>query len=173
VRHICYRVAASLDGYIAGRNGEADWIVTDPEIDFAALFKQFDTFLVGRRTFEGMAAVGRGTWPGMKTVVFSRTLRQSDYPDVTIVSAKWKEAVTTLRKAPGKDLWLFGGGLLFREFLAAGLVDTVEIAVIPVLLGNGIPMLPPPATQTPLKLTRHKLYRTSGIVLLEYAVRTK
>ena len=51
MRRIRYVVAASLDGYIAGPNGEADWIIMDPEIDFRALFKQFDTFLLGRRTF--------------------------------------------------------------------------------------------------------------------------
>jgi dihydrofolate reductase len=171
VRRIRYQVASSLDGYIAGPKGEADWIVMDPEIDFGALFQQFDTLLMGRRTFEGMAKSGGGAWPGMKTVVFSRTLRQGDYPDVSIVSEKWQDAVAALRAQPGKDMWLFGGGLLFREFLAAGLVDTVEIAVIPVLLGKGIPMLPSPATQTPLKLTGHKLYKKSGIVLLEYAVK--
>jgi dihydrofolate reductase len=68
-----------------------------------------------------------------------------------------------------KDIWLFGGGGLFRSLLEAGLVDTVEVAVIPVLLGGGIPLLPPPAKQVSLKLTGHKVYKT-GIVSLEYAV---
>jgi dihydrofolate reductase len=75
----------SLDGYIAGPNGEADWIIMDPEIDFRALFEQFDTFLLGSRTFEGMGGAGGGQ-SGAQTIVFSRTLRQQDYPNVTIVS---------------------------------------------------------------------------------------
>ena len=54
LRRIRYQVAASLDGYIAGSKGEADWIITDPDIDFHAHFAQFDTVLIGRRTFEGM-----------------------------------------------------------------------------------------------------------------------
>src|SRR5215207_8464830 len=83
VRRIRYQVAMSLDGYIAGPKGEADWIIMDQEIDFAALFEQFDTFLVGRRTFEAMARAGQGGTPGTKTFVFSRTLRQQDYPRVT------------------------------------------------------------------------------------------
>ena len=84
MRRIRYAVAASLDGYIAGPEGEADWIIMNPEIDFRAVFEQFDTFLVGRRTFETMARAGRGETPGMKTFVFSRTLRQQDYPGVTV-----------------------------------------------------------------------------------------
>src|SRR6266849_2779255 len=160
---IRYAVAVSLDGYIAGPKGEADWIIMDPEIDFGALLEQFDTFLLGRRTFEMMAREGRGETPGMKTFVFSRTLRQKDYPGVTVVAEKSKETVAALRAEPGKDIWLFGGGSLFRSLLDSGLVDTVEVAIIPVLLGGGIPLLPPPAKQVKLKLTSHKVYKT-GIV---------
>jgi len=65
---------------------------------------------------------------------------------------------------------LFGGGQLFRSLADAGLVDTVEVAVMPVLLGGGIPLLPPPAKQIRLKLTSHKVYSQTGIVGLEYAI---
>jgi dihydrofolate reductase len=108
--------------------------------------------------------------PGMKTLVFSRTLRQRDYPKVTIVGENAEETVTALRAEPGKDIWLFGGGLLFRSLLDAGLVDTVEVAVIPVLLSGGIPLLPPGDKVAKLNLTGHKVYKT-GIVMLEYAVK--
>jgi dihydrofolate reductase len=168
VRRIRYRVAMSLDGYIAGPKGEFDWILPDPEMDFAALFRQFDTLLVGRGTFEFMVKHGQATVPGMKIIAFSRTLQQRDYPDVTIVADKEKETVAALRAQPGKDIWLFGGGVLFRSFLELELVDTVEVAVIPVLLGGGIPLLPAPARQSKLKLTGHKVY-PSGIALLEYS----
>ena len=171
MRRIRYQVATSLDGYVAGPNGEADWIIMDPEIDFRAIFDQFDTVLIGRRTFEGMARGKKkvGAMPGMKTFVFSRTLRQRDYPKVTIVAESGEETLAALRAESGKDIWLFGGGLLFRSLLDAGLVDTVEVAVIPVLLGGGIPLLPPPSKKAQLKLTGHKVYKT-GIVSLEYAV---
>ena len=98
MRRIRYQVAASLDGYIAGPKGEADWIITDPDIDFRALFAQFDTLLVGRKTFEAMGGTkhkGKGSvMPGMKVLVFSRTLRQADYPQLTIVRHNVKKAVT-------------------------------------------------------------------------------
>jgi dihydrofolate reductase len=169
MRRIRYAVAMSLDGYIAGPNDEADWIPMNPEIDFSALFAQFDTFLVGRRTFEVMTRMNTGiSLP--RTYVFSRMLRQSDHPDVTVVSDKVEETVAALRaEESNKDIWIFGGGVLFRDLLAAGLVDTVEVGVIPVLLGGGIPLLPPPAKQANLKLTGHKVYKT-GTVSLEYAV---
>ena len=173
MRRVRYQVAASLDGYIAGPKGEADWIIMDPDIDFRALFAQFDTILIGRRTFEGMARGKKkpGAMPGMKTLVFSRTLRQRDYPKVTVVAEDAAGAVTALRAEPGKDIWLFGGGLLFRSLLDAGLVDTVEVAVMPVLLGGGIPLFPPPAGAAKLSLTGHKVYPKTGTVLLEYAVK--
>lgn len=169
MRRVRYSVAMSLDGYIARSNGEADWIVMDPAIDFGALVSQFDTILVGRRTFEPMAHAGRATMPGMKTVVLSGTLRQQDFPDVTIIAHDAEQHVASLRAASGKDIWLFGGGELFRRLLKAGLVDAVEVAVIPVLLGGGIPLLPAPAKQANLQLKGHRVYPT-GLVALEYSI---
>jgi dihydrofolate reductase len=161
-------VASSLDGYIAGPQGEADWIPIDPEIDFDALFGQFDTFLLGRHTFEWMRKHGGSMLADKRVIVFSNSLRQEDHPGVT-VAADPAAIVPALKAESGKDIWLFGGGVLFRALLEAGLVDTVEVAVIPILLGGGIALLPPPSSQRKLKLTGHKVYR-SGIVSLDYAV---
>ena len=169
-RRVRYQVAMSLDGFIAGPNGEADWIITDPEIDFKEIYSWFDTMLIGRRTFEAMTgAGGSGSMPGMQVYVCSRTLRQEDYPAVTIV-AEPEAVVTELRSKPGKDVWLFGGGSLFGSLAELRLVDTVEVAVIPVLLGEGVPLLPAPANRVTLKLTGHRLYAATGIMSLEYAV---
>jgi dihydrofolate reductase len=170
MRRIRYAVASSLDGYIAGPNGEADWIIMDPEIDFGEIFHQFDTVLVGRRTFEPMARGGPGMGGGTKTIVFSRTLQPTEYPNVTIVPDRLEETIAALRKEPGKDIWLFGGGRLFHSLAQLGLVDSVEVAIIPVLLGGGIPLYPSPAGRIKLRLTKHRVYPTTGTVALEYAV---
>jgi dihydrofolate reductase len=170
MRRIRYHVAMSLDGYIAGPKGEADWITPDPEVDFAALFNEFDTALVGRRTFAAMVDAGRATIPGMKLIVFSRTLRQADYPQVTVVAEEQKEALTSLREKPGKDIWLFGGATLFHSLLQRGFVDAVEVSIVPILLGGGIPLLPTPAARKKLELFGHKIYK-SGTVSLQYAVK--
>ena len=116
---IRYSVAMSLDGYIAGPKGEADWIIMDPDIDFAGLFAQFDTFLLGRRTFEAMAAAKGPGLSGAQTFVFSRTLRPRDHPGVSIVAEVSPATVAPIRAQARKDIWLFGGGSLFRSFLEA------------------------------------------------------
>jgi len=170
MRRVRYSVAMSLDGYVAGPRGEIDWIIMDPDIDFATLASSFDTMLLGRKTYEAARQQGGGAgMPGMQPYVLSRTLRQSDCPDAT-VSDDAKGTVSKLKGESGKDIWLFGGGSLFRSLLGIGIVDTVEVAIIPVLLGGGIPLLPDPADRAKLRLTKHKVYAKTGTVALEYEV---
>ena len=96
-------------------------------------------------------------------------MKPQDYPNVTVVSELNPDWAEALRSRPGKDIWLFGGSSLFRSFLDAGLVDTVEVNVIPVLLGDGIPLLPPPYTPAKLRLLSHVAY-PSGRLSLVYEV---
>lgn len=160
----------SLDGFIAGPNGEYDWIVMDPAIDFATMFREFDTAVMGRKTYEVVNRDGHmAMMAGLECVVFSRTLPASSAPGLRVVAGEPAAVVAALKAAPGKDIWLYGGGELFATLLAAGLVDTVELAVIPVLLGAGVPLLPE-GRVTPLVLCDHKVLPASGIVALAYAI---
>ncbi|HEX5052112.1 MAG TPA: dihydrofolate reductase family protein [Planctomycetota bacterium] len=168
MRRVRFSVAMSLDGYIAGPDGASDWIVIDPEIDFRGLMAAFDTVLLGRRTFEAMRAYGGAGMPGMQAYVFSTTLKQADCSGA-IVCDRPAEVLADLRAKPGKDIWLFGGGVLFRSLLDLGLVDAVEVAVIPVLLGGGVPLLPQGARRAKLELVSHRVYARTGTVQLEYA----
>src|SRR5262245_32074396 len=146
-----YSVAASLDGYIAGPNGEFDWIVVDPEIDFAAMYASFSALVMGRRSYEVYVATGGGVGPALPVYVCSRSLADGERDGVTFV----RDAVSRVRdlkvSSEGKPLWLWGGGELFAELAHAGLVDGVDVAVIPVVLGGGIPLIRPSATTMTLR----------------------
>ena len=170
MRRVRYRVAASLDGFIAGPAGEIDWIVPDPTIDLASLFTGFDSVLLGRRTYELTRQPGAPAWPaGWRVYVFSRTLDAAEHPAVTVVGTDAGAAVAALRSQPGRDIWLFGGGSLFASLLAADVVDQVEVAVMPVLLGRGIQLLAPDAPRARLSLTSSDA-SPAGIVSLHYNI---
>ena len=170
MRRVRYAVAISLDGYLAGPQGEIDWIAHDPEVDFASPAAEFDAMLVGRKTYDFARARGMSVrMPGIDPYVLSSTLQQAECPDAT-VSADARSTVSGLKAKAGKDIWLFGGGLLFRSLLDLGLVDTVEVAIIPVLLGSGVPLLPERGARAQLRLVRQRTYSRTGRVSLEYEV---
>jgi dihydrofolate reductase len=103
----------------------------DPYIDFRSMFARFNTVLMGRKTYEAAKRQGGGgAMPGTPAYVFSHTLRQSECKGA-IVSDRPAETVAAIKAKAGKDLWLFGGGALFQSLLGLGLVDAVEVAVIP------------------------------------------
>lgn len=169
-RRLRYQVASSLDGFIATPNGGYDWIVMDPAIDFKALYSEFDAAVMGRKTYDvGKAQGASFAMPGIDVTIFSRSLEATAHKGYRIVNDDPADVVRALKAQPGKDIWLFGGGVLFRALLDAGLVDTVELAVMPVLLGDGIPVLPPGALAT-LVLSDVKRLAPSGIVVLAYSV---
>jgi len=163
-------VAASLDGYIAGPNGEIDWIVPDSTLDFVSVYAGFDTVLLGRHTYELTQRPGAPPWPpDWRIVVVSRTLPAAQSPAVTVVATDVETTVAALRAESGLDIWLFGGGRLFASLLAAGLVDRVEVALMPVILGGGIPLAGSGASRARLLLTQSEVH-PSGIVSLAYDV---
>ena len=171
MRHLRYSVAASLDGYIAGPNGEFDWIVIDPEIDFAAMYAAVSGIVMGRRSYDVFVATGGAEGPPLPTYVYSRTLPEGERDGVTFVRDAIPHVRALKAESEGKPLWLWGGGALFREFAGAGLVDEIEVAIIPILLGGGIPLLPTPAPRMSLTLRKHRLYPTTGTLFVEYDVK--
>ena len=168
MRRLRYNVAISLDGFIARPDGSFDWILDDPTIDFSALFSEFDTLLMGRKTYGVLQSqAADGPFAEMRKVVVSRTHRSEEVRNLTYINESIAEYVQKLKTQPGKDIWLFGGGALFRHLLDAGLVDTVEVAIMPILLGEGIPVLAPGHHSALLRLTSC-VQLPSGIVILKY-----
>ena len=171
MRRVKYFVAMSLDAMLAGPNGEIDWLFTDGHYGADRFFAGVDTALLGRRTYEFVLSTGQRTAaPGMATYVFSRTLNPADYPEVTVVADRAAEVVAELRSgASGKDIWLVGGGALFGTLLDAGLVDDVQVAVHPIVLGAGLPFVEGVARRAPLRLRDLTRYG-NGLVALDYEV---
>ena len=170
MRRVLYRVAASIDGYIAGPRGEIDWIVHDPAVDFAKVYEGVDAVLLGRRTYELTRQPGAPPWPqGWQIYVFSRTLVPEEHPGVMVVKVEAGPRVAALRAEAGRDIWLFGGGGLFRSLLAANQVDLVEVLLVPVLLGGGIPLLETGAPLTRLVFEQVEKY-PSGLLSVRYRV---
>ena len=169
MRQLRYSVAASLDGYIAGPNGEFDWILMDPEIDFAALYAGFSALVMGRRSYDVFAATGGGVGPALPTYVYSRNLPEGERDGITFVRDAAAH-VRTLKQSQGKPLWLWGGGELFRHLATEGLVDGIDVAIIPVLLGGGLSLLPPPGPRLSLRLKTQRLYSATGTLFVEYDV---
>lgn len=166
-----YSVAVSLDGFIADEDGGYAWIPVDDAIDFNAFLSKIDTLLMGRATYEVLLGQegGDDLFSDKRIVVVSTTLSPEDHPAVSVIGGNVERAVADLKAMAGKDIWLFGGGVLFRSMLQAGLVDRVEIAVIPVLLGQGTPVVPGLDKLAKLELHSSEHF-TSGIVLLKYDV---
>jgi dihydrofolate reductase len=169
MRRVRYRVAASLDGYIAGPTGEIDWIVVDPIVDFAAIYAEFDTVILGRRTYELTLQPGAPPWPaGWRIYVVSRTLTTEQPAGVTVVR-DMLGTMAALRSETGRDIWLFGGGVLAASLLSAGLLDQIDVAVMPVLLGGGTPLVAVVEQRVQLSLVSARP-SPSGILHLQYQV---
>ena len=171
MRKVAYGGAMSLDGFIAGPNGEYDWIVMDPDIDFAGMMARFDTFLIGRKTFDAMRRMGNASppTPGIRSIVCSRTLRPEDCPGATLCDDA-ERVVADLAGSRARTSRCSVAASCSEVSWQRGLVDEVSVSLVPVLLGGGIPLLPPPAARTKLKLRTHRLYEKTGTMELEYDI---
>lgn len=169
-RRVRLFIATSLDGYIAGPNGEIDWLFTDQDYGYSAFADSIDTVFMGRRSYETSLAFGEWPHPGKETIVFSRRGIAVASPTTVVTDCPPGDVVAGLRDEPGKDFWLLGGGELIKGFLDAGLIDEAVIAVHPIILGDGIPLIPKDTRVAKLILKDQQPYET-GLVILSYDVK--
>ena len=182
MRKVVYSLTNSLDNFIAREDGGADWILMDDELmkEFPQLFARFDTVLMGRKSYDVAYAQshthdtsqGEAGFMGMKTYVFSRTMKENPGGEVELVSGDAGKFVRELKNGPGKDIWLMGGGELAASLLKENLVDEINLAIQPVLLGAGVPLFPEVGEQFNLQLVDSKTYK-NGTVSLTYQVNSE
>jgi dihydrofolate reductase len=172
VRKVTFGGANSLDNYFARPDHSVDWLMWSDEAAavMADYWKTIDTVLMGRKTYEVAARSGHGggSYPGISTYVFSRTLTEAG--GATVVSGDAVEFVRDLKRQDGKDICLMGGGELARPLLEAGLVDEIGFNIHPVLLGSGIPLFHPMSRQIDLELTECRAFK-NGCVYVTYRVK--
>ena len=179
-RKVIVYIATSADGYIARPDGDVGWLDRPhPKGHYGMplFFKTIDTILWGRKTYlkgiemggleKGMKAAGFG--PEIRNYVFSHQPQQPSEPSVEFVNEPVKPFAQRLRAQPGKDIWMMGGGGIIASFLDEGEIDEFSIHVIPILIGEGIPLIQPRHRSIPLKLLSTKSF-PDGVVHLNYRV---
>jgi dihydrofolate reductase len=179
-RKIIVSVAISADGFIARTDGTVDWLDRPhPKGNYGmrAFYQSIDTILWGRKTcdmalaFQEKGIAGSAFDTNVKNYVFTHTPPPSAAPKgVEFVSEPVKKFASRLRAKKGKDIWIMGGAGIIASFLDEGEVDEFILSVVPVLIGEGIPLLAPRHRSVPLKLLASTKF-ADGLVKLHYSVR--
>jgi dihydrofolate reductase len=171
MRKIVAGFAISLDGYIEGPNGEYDWMVLDHDFDFVEHMKRFDTFLFGRNSYEKLLKLGNVSFPGITNYVFSNSLDKVD-GHFTLLKGDIKNIVADIKNQDGKDIAVYGGANLLSSLLDLNIVDELNMSIIPVVLGQGKPMVNILKRRVYLALVETKNF-SNGTVQLIYRVKQK
>lgn len=167
MRKVILGLGISLDGYIARRDGAVDFLFMPKDYSMEPFFKSVDTALMGRKTYEVALKMGGSFGGSMRSYVFSRTLPSGERDGLTFTSKSPPSLVSELRRSRGKHIWLMGGGELIRDFLKADLVDELYIGVVPVLIGEGIPLFAPGFPQRNFALEKNETF-SRGLIALTY-----
>ncbi len=173
MRKVIYGGACSLDGFLAGPDGALDWLHFSKDVQevMARSWASIDTILMGRKTWEGAAGSGGGgAMKGIKSYVFSRTLKSVPGKGVELVTGDAGEFVRKLKAEPGKDITVMSGGNFATFLLEAGVIDEIGLNVHPVLLGSGVPAFLNPGKRVALELAECRQLE-GGCVLVTYRVR--
>ncbi|WP_010094688.1 dihydrofolate reductase family protein [Ornithinibacillus scapharcae] len=178
MRRIILDLAVTLDGFIEGKNGEIDWCIMDPEMDFNAFLHQIDTIFYGRKSYDmwgeyipenDASDTEREMWKlvhSKKKYVFSKTQTGTNH-GVTYIKDNIRAEVAKIKALPGKDIWLYGGASLITTFIKQGLIDEYRLSVHPVVLGEGKPLFMDISQRLNLKLVNTRAF-SSGVVQLIY-----
>ena len=160
-------IATTLDSYIAGPQGEIDWLDSagagDLDYGYHEFYASVDTTVMGNTTYALTLTVDRFPYPETTNYVFTRGTPGSNTSHVRFISGNIAAFVRSLKEEPGKDIWLIGGGQVNTVMLNAGLIDEIILTVFPLVLGKGIPLFAPGAATTSFKTVSCETYGTGLI----------
>ena len=174
-RKVIVEIATSADGYIARPDGDVAWLdrpAPKGHYGMGAFMKSIDTILWGRKTYSKGIEMGMkdgGFGPKIKNYLFSRQPQGSLLRGFELVREPIKPFMRRLRAQPGKDIWMMGGGEIIASFLDEAEIDEFSIHVIPILIGEGIPLIKPQHRSIPLQLLSTREFQ-DGVVHLHYRV---
>ncbi len=165
MRKLKLYIASSLDGYIAGPNGEIDWLEAAGNHDYGYrdFYASIDTTLMGRLTYQITLTVDEFPYPDKTNYVFTKSNPPQRTAHVEFVSEEIAGFVRSLKERPGLDIWLVGGGQINTVMLKAGLIDEIILSMFPLVLGEGIPLFAPRAAQHSFKTLGCQQYE-SGLI---------
>ena len=166
MRKLVLNLAVSLDGYIAGPNGEYDWCFTDDDYGMTDFLKSVDATIMGGKSYRVVAEYGQ-PYPDLTNYVFTRRSGESPYNNIVFVSEDIPDFVRALKQKKGKNIWLFGGSEIIHPLMEENLVDELMLAIHPVLLGAGLPLFRHFDERKALRLSDTITY-PSGLVQLIY-----
>ncbi len=170
MRKVVLGLGISLDGYIARPDGAVDFLFMPRDYSMAPFFATIDTAIMGRKTLDvGLKMSGGETIAsyGLTCYVMSRSQPAGERHGAIFTRQTPSALVNALRKQPGKNIWMMGGGELARDFLKADLIDELSLGIVPVLLGEGIPLFPAGFPQRDFVLLENKAY-SKGLLSLRY-----
>lgn len=168
-RRVVLYVASSLDGFIAGENGELDWLFDPYAHGYEFFYEDVDTVIMGRKTYDSACEFEEAPYSSKQGYVFTRTAKPAPYEGLEYTSEDPVTLTDRLRKEDGGMIWLVGGREISELLLAAGLVDELIISVHPKILVKGIPLVGAKEAGTDLKLITYEVFK-SGLVQLRYEV---
>ncbi len=175
--NLIYHVAMSVDGFIADSDGGVGWLPTPDSVPagedfgFGAFYAGLDAVVIGSATYLQVLELTDG-WPyaNLEAVVMTRQPLQHTRDGLVRFSNADPQAVLAdLRAKHQRDIWLVGGGALAASFAAQGLIDVYDVAIMPILLGTGVPFFGRDgASQThPLQLAEQQTF-SGGVLRLKY-----
>jgi dihydrofolate reductase len=166
-------IGTSIDGYIARKDGNLDWLQYghsgDEDYGFKTFFNSIDGLVLGRKTYEVVSAFDEWPYKGKKVIVLSRTLNKVR-EEAELFSGQLTDLVSKLHVSGIKHVWV-DGGTTATSFLEAGLVDEITLSIIAMILGSGIPLFSMMNREHACRLISTRSY-PSGLVQLKYATET-